>query len=64
VHVGELTVDGAGNTAVNHRWMAMEPNRANPASRALIIRWNGLHFVRTMLGAVAVALFLIGFLGY
>jgi hypothetical protein len=44
--------------------MAMEPNRANPASRALIIRWNGLHFVRTMLGAVAVALFLIGFLGY
>src|SRR5437660_3697794 len=31
--------------------MATDPAVAGPASRALLIKWNGLHAVRTALGA-------------
>src|SRR6516162_7893104 len=47
---------------VNSQLMAIEPNAAGPASRALIERWNELHLVRTVLGSLAVAAFLIGLL--
>ncbi len=39
--------------------MATDPAKAGPETRALIVKWNGLHFVRTMLGALAVLAFLI-----
>lgn len=43
---------------VNHQLNAIELDRAGPASRALIVRWGGLHARRTMLGFLATALFL------
>jgi len=43
---------------VNHQLNAIEPDRAGPESRALIVRWGGLHARRTMLGFVATALYL------
>ena len=39
--------------------MATELASAGPETRALIIKWNGLHLVRTVLGALAVLAFLI-----
>ena len=47
---------------VNSQLMAIEPNAAGSASRARIERWNALHLVRTVLGSLAVAAFLIGLL--
>ena len=43
---------------VNHRLNDIEPDSAGPESRALIVRWGGLHARRTMLGFMATALFL------
>ena len=40
--------------AVNDRLLATEADRAGPASRALLVRWGGLHAVRTALSAIAV----------
>jgi hypothetical protein len=37
--------------------MATEPVDAGPATRALLIKWNGLHAVRTALGALATTAF-------
>jgi hypothetical protein len=39
--------------------MATDPAKAGPETRSLIIKWNGLHLVRTVLGALAVLAFLI-----
>jgi len=39
--------------------MATEPVDAGPATRALLVKWNGLHTVRTALGAVATAIFIV-----
>jgi hypothetical protein len=36
---------------------------AGPATRALIVRWNGLHAVRTALGLLAVLAFLVALAG-
>lgn len=47
---------------VNHKLNAIEPDRAGPESRALIVRWGGLHARRTMLGFLATALFLFAML--
>jgi hypothetical protein len=44
----------------NNRLMATDPAKANHESRALIIKWEKLHIVRTALGAAAVVAFLIG----
>lgn len=43
---------------VNHELNAIELDRAGPGSRALIVRWGGLHARRTMLGFLATVLFL------
>ena len=39
--------------------MAIEPSDAGPATRALLIKWNGLHAVRTALGALATLAFIV-----
>jgi hypothetical protein len=38
--------------------MATEPNDAGLATRALLMKWNSLHAVRTVLGALATAAFI------
>ena len=38
--------------------MATEPAAAGSETRALLIKWNGLHAVRTVLGALATACFI------
>lgn len=42
--------------------MRTEPVAAGPASRALIVKWNRLHAVRSALGLLAAFAFLIGLL--
>ena len=39
--------------------MATEPSDAGPRTRALLVKWNGLHAVRTALGALATAVFIV-----
>jgi len=41
----------------NHRIEAVEPAQAGPASRALVVKWGGLHAVRTALGAMSTLVF-------
>jgi Domain of unknown function (DUF1772) len=38
--------------------MATEPADAGPATRALLVKWNGLHAIRTVLGTLATAAFI------
>ena len=42
----------------NNILMATDPAKAGPKTRALMIKWNKLHLVRTVLGALAVVFFL------
>jgi Domain of unknown function (DUF1772) len=42
----------------NKQLQATDPDRADGATRALIIKWGGLHAVRTSLGALAGLAFL------
>ncbi len=39
--------------------IATDPAEAGPETRALIVTWNRLHLVRTVLGALAVLAFLV-----
>jgi hypothetical protein len=43
---------------VNDQLLATGSDKAGPPSRALLVRWGGLHAVRTALGAVAAIAFL------
>lgn len=43
----------------NNTLMATEPSEAGDQTRALLVKWNGLHAVRTGLGCLAVAVFLV-----
>lgn len=43
----------------NRTLMATRPEDANATTRALILKWNSLHAVRTALGLLAVVAFLI-----
>jgi hypothetical protein len=49
-----------GIMPTNKILMATEPAEAGPSSRALIVRWNFLHAVRTALGLAAALFFLWG----
>lgn len=42
----------------NHRLEAIAPEDANADSRALIVKWGGLHAVRSILGGVSTLAFL------
>src|SRR6201992_114396 len=44
---------------VNDALLATAPQQAGPASRTLLVRWGGLHAVRSILGAVASLAFLM-----
>ena len=39
--------------------MATDPRDAGPETRALLLKWNGLHAVRTVLGALATLAFIV-----
>jgi anthrone oxygenase-like protein len=43
--------------------MATDLDRADPDTRALVIKWNRLHLVRTVLGAFAILAFLLAVSG-
>jgi Domain of unknown function (DUF1772) len=43
-----------GIKPTNDALLATEPDRAGPQVRALVVKWGGLHAVRTGLGAVAI----------
>jgi hypothetical protein len=45
---------------INARLMAIAPRDANGESRALMVRWNRVHAVRTILGCLAALAFLFG----
>jgi hypothetical protein len=49
-----------GIMPTNRKLMATKIEEAGPQSRALIVKWNNLHAVRTGLGFLAVVAFLIG----
>jgi len=44
----------------NSALMAVDPAEATPATRALLVRWGGLHAVRSGLGSLAAVAFLWG----
>jgi Anthrone oxygenase len=48
-----------GVMPTNRLLMATEPGAENGQSRALIVKWNRLHTVRTVLGCLAILAFLI-----
>jgi hypothetical protein len=47
-----------GIMPTNHILNAIVPDDAGPNARALIVKWGGLHAVRTALGALATVIFL------
>ncbi len=48
---------------VNQALKAIAPDAAGPESRALLVRWGQLHWVRTALGALATELIWYGLAG-
>jgi hypothetical protein len=42
----------------NDALLAIDPERAGPQTRALVVRWGAIHGVRTALAAIAIAAFL------
>lgn len=43
----------------NKRMMAAEPEQAGPETRAMLVRWGGLHWVRNLLGLASTAAFAV-----
>lgn len=46
---------------VNKRLMSMEPSEAGAESRSMLVKWGGLHNIRSALGTASIGLFLWGF---
>lgn len=42
---------------VNKRMLAIAPDEAGPRTRAMLVRWGGLHWVRNLLGLASVIAF-------
>ena len=42
---------------VNDALLATEPDKAGPPTRTLVVKWGGVHAVRTVMGALATAAF-------
>ena len=49
-----------GIKPTNDALLATEPDKAGPQVRALVVKWGGLHAVRTGLGALATVACLVG----
>jgi Domain of unknown function (DUF1772) len=49
-----------GIMPTNTALMATDPSNANAQTRDMIVKWGGLHAVRTTLGALATIAFLLG----
>lgn len=49
-----------GIMPTNNALMATDPSNANAQTRELIVKWGGLHAVRSALGALATMAFLLG----
>lgn len=49
-----------GIMPTNNALMATDPSNANAQTRELIVKWGGLHAVRSALGALATIAFLLG----
>jgi hypothetical protein len=49
-----------GIMPTNRALEATEPANAGPATRALVVKWGGLHAVRSALGLAATVMFLMG----
>jgi hypothetical protein len=49
-----------GIIPTNNALIAIDPAAATPQTRALMLRWGGLHAVRTALGCLATIAFLLG----
>ncbi len=47
---------------INKRLLAMQPRDAGAESRSMLLRWAGLHNLRSVLGGAAALLFVWGFL--
>ncbi len=47
-----------GVMPTNHRLKAIPPDQAGPEARALVVRWGGLHAIRSALGIAAATVFL------
>jgi hypothetical protein len=52
-----------GIMPTNNALKAIKPEAAGAVARGLIVKWGGLHAVRTILGAVATAIFLAAAIG-
>ena len=42
---------------LNNRMLAIAPEEAGPQTRAMLVKWGGLHWVRNLLGLASVAAF-------
>jgi hypothetical protein len=49
-----------GIMPTNNALLATDPSNANAHTRELLVKWGGLHAVRTTLGALATIAFLLG----
>ena len=54
-----MAVDDLWYPPTNKTLMATELPDASAQTRALLVKWNGLHAVRTALGGLAVTAFLV-----
>jgi uncharacterized membrane protein len=43
----------------NKRMLATPPDQAGPETRAMLVKWGGLHWIRNLLGLASVAAFLL-----
>jgi hypothetical protein len=43
----------------NKRMLEASPDRAGPETRAMLVRWGGLHWVRNLLGLASIAAFVL-----
>lgn len=49
---------------VNDALLAIDPDKAGPQSRALVVKWGAVHAARTVMGALATAAFFWACISY
>ena len=48
---------------MNNRMLATAPDGAGPETRAMLVKWGALHWVRNLLGLASIAAFLVALAG-